>query len=344
MRRLIKFALLIAIAGSLAAACAAALSLRIPYRDFPGDVFLRIERGAGTVEIGRALAQAGVVRAPWQFWAERALHRDEKLQAGEYRFYETATPDAVFNRLVRGDVYYFEFTVKEGSNIFDIAQSLTDAGVMPSADFLKAAANAALIRDLAPQAPSLEGYLFPSTYRLSHSTTAADLCRQMTDQFRKQWRRLTEKGRASDGSPTVNSVATSDVHATVTLASLVEKETGVAAERALVAGVFANRLGRGMKLDCDPTTIYAALLEHRFRNVIHKSDLASRNAYNTYQHAGLPPGPIANPGADALEAALHPAETDYLFFVAKAEGGGHNFSSTLAGHEKATQAYRKKLK
>lgn len=334
MRRIIKYALLLAIAGSLAAACAAALSLRIPYREFPGDVFLQIHHGAGTVEIGRALAQAGVIRTPWQFWAERALHRGEKIQAGEYRFYEAATPDAVFSRLARGDVYYFEFTVKEGSNIFDIAQSLGDAGVMPAADFLAAAANPALIRDLAPQAPSLEGYLFPSTYRLSHSTTAAELCRQMTDQFRKQWRRLTEKDRAS--------ASNYDVHSTVTLASLVEKETGVAAERALVAGVFANRLDRGMKLDCDPTTIYAALLEHRFRNVIHKSDLASRNPYNTYQHAGLPPGPIANPGADALEAALHPAETDYLFFVAKAEGGGHNFSSTLAGHEKATQAYRKK--
>src|ERR1700691_18014 len=134
MRRVIKFALLIAIAGSLAAACAAALSLRIPYRDFPGDVFLRIERGAGPLEIGRALAQAGVIRTPWQFWAERALHRDAKIQAGEYRFYQPATPDVVFNRLARGDVYYFEFTVKEGGNIFDIAQSLGEAGVMPSAD------------------------------------------------------------------------------------------------------------------------------------------------------------------------------------------------------------------
>src|SRR5580700_5319027 len=200
MRRIVKFALLLAIAGSLAAACAAAISLRIPYRDFSGDVFLRVQHGAGTIEIGRALAQAGVIRAPWQFWAERALHRDEKIQAGEYRFFEAATPDDVFSRLARGDVYYFEFTVKEGNNMFDIAQSLTEAGVMPGADFLAAAANPALIRDLAPQAPSLEGYLFPSTYRLSHSTTAADLCRQMTDQFRKQWRRLTEKRRAAGAS------------------------------------------------------------------------------------------------------------------------------------------------
>jgi UPF0755 protein len=174
----------------------------------------------------------------------------------------------------------------------------------------------------------------------------------MTDQFRKQWRRLMEKersaGRSANLNRDVNNDATNgvnrDIHGIVTLASLVEKETGVATERALVAGVFTNRLDRGMKLDCDPTTIYAALLEHRFRSVIHKSDLASRNAYNTYQHAGLPPGPIANPGAEALAAALHPAETDYLYFVAKAEGGGHQFSSTLAGHEKATQAYRRKAR
>jgi UPF0755 protein len=153
----------------------------------------------------------------------------------------------------------------------------------------------------------------------------------MTGQFRKQWRRLADKQPAKSV----------DVHRAVTLASMVEKETGVPTERATIAGVFVNRLARGMKLDCDPTTVYAALLENRFRSVIHKSDLASRNPYNTYQHAGLPPGPIANPGADALQAALHPAESDYLYFVAKPAGGGHQFSSTLAAHDRATQAYRK---
>jgi UPF0755 protein len=156
----------------------------------------------------------------------------------------------------------------------------------------------------------------------------------MTSQFRKEWRRLIEK-TAGQGNP-------AEVQATVTLASMVEKETSVPQERALVAGVFANRLEKGMKLDCDPTTIYAALLDNRYRKTIHKSDLASQNPYNTYQHAGLPPGPIANPGAAALEAALAPVKTDYLYFVAKADGTGHNFSSTLAGHERATQAYRKR--
>ena len=119
-----------------------------------------------------------------------------------------------------------------------------------------------------------------------------------------------------------------------------EKETGVAGERKIVAGVFANRIEKGMRLDCDPTTIYAALLDNRYTGVIHKSDLLNQNPYNTYQNAGLPPGPIANPGSAALDAALHPAATDYLFFVAKAEGGGHVFSATRAAHEKAVAAYR----
>jgi len=125
------------------------------------------------------------------------------------------------------------------------------------------------------------------------------------------------------------------------LASLVEKETGVAEERPLVASVFTNRLAKGMRLECDPTTIYAALLDNRYRGKIHKSDLASANPYNTYQNAGLPPGPIANPGAASLEAALAPAETDFLYFVAKPGGGSHQFSATLAEHQKAVQAYRR---
>ncbi len=217
--------------------------------------------------------------------------------------------------------------------MFDVARILESAGAMSSDDFLKAAADPTPIRDLDPAAKTLEGYLFPSTYRITHSTTAAEFCRQMTAQFRKHWTQDQAKlGHAAD------------VHHAVTLASLVEKETGVAAERPLVAGVFENRLKINMPLQCDPTTIYAALLENRFRDMIYKSDLASQNPYNTYQHTGLPPGPIANPGENSIQAALHPAETGYLYFVAKPGGGRHTFSSDLAGHEKATRAYRKARK
>jgi UPF0755 protein len=228
-------------------------------------------------------------------------------------------------------VYYFEFTVPEGSNMFDIANALEASGAMPAPEFLAAASDPELIRDLVPNVRTLEGFLFPSTYRLTHSTTAVELCRMMTAQFRKEWKKIAAGSNA-------------DAQQTVTLASLVEKETGVPAERPLVAGVFENRLKDGMLLQCDPTTIYAALLENRYRSAIHRSDLASRNDYNTYQHAGLPPGPIANPGVDSIKAALHPAETKYLYFVARPDGNGHQFSTTLAAHENAVHHYRKKAR
>ena len=320
-------ALLIVLAVFSVALAAAAFLLTEHYRGFPSETFVKLDHGAGSAGIARTLAQAGVIRYPWQFWIVRAMRPSAKLQAGEYHFDAAATVGQVFDRIARGDVYYFEFTVPEGSNMFDIAHALEAAGAMPAEDFLEAAANPALIHDLSPQAKTLEGYLFPATYRLTHSTTAPELCKQMTDQFRRQWKKLAA------GAP-------AEVHGKVTLASMVEKETALAEERPLVAGVFTNRLNKGMLLQCDPTAIYAALLESRYRGAIHRSDLASHNAYNTYQTPGLPPGPIANPGAGAIAAALRPAQTDFLYFVARPSGGGHQFSASLAAHEKAVREYR----
>ena len=214
--------------------------------------------------------------------------------------------------------------------MFDIAALLDGLDSVRPKDFLQAAGDPESIRDLDPQAPDLEGYLFPSTYRVTHQTTGRQLCRTMTTEFRKQW--IALGGQRSARA----------VHEIVTLASLVEKESAVAMERPLIAAVFQNRLRLGMPLQCDPTTVYAALVENRYRGVIHKSDLASANPYNTYAHPGLPPGPIANPGTAALAAALHPATTDYLYFVAKGDGSGsHHFSASLTEHEKAVLDYRK---
>lgn len=297
------------------------------YQGFQGETYVELPRGAGTVGIARELARQGVIRYAWQFWLARLLQPSAKLQAGEYRFTKAASVRQVFGRIARGDIYYLEFTVPEGSNIFDIARSLQAQDVMTGEAFLRAAEDPALIADLAPRARTLEGYLFPSTYRLSHTTTAAGLCKMMTGEFRRQWTKLSANNDA-------------DPHRTVTLASLVEKETAAAEERPLIASVFVNRLNKNMRLDCDPTTIYAALLDNRYRGVIHRSDLASANPYNTYQNAGLPPGPIANPGAQALAAALSPAQTGYLYFVAKPAGGAHQFSASIAAHEKAVLAYR----
>jgi UPF0755 protein len=305
----------------------AAWAIFSPYQNFQTERFVDFQRGMPTSLIAKELAEQGVIRYAWQFLLVRAIHPSANLQAGEYRFTEPASVWSIFGRIARGDIFYFEFTVTEGSNMFDIAQALQAQNIMPAESFLHAAEDPTLIRDLVPSARNLEGFLFPSTYRLTHATTAEDLCKRMTDTFRREWRRIT----AASGA---------DPSRIVTLASLVEKETGVAEERPLVASVFSNRLAKGMRMECDPTTIYAALLDHRYRGTIHRSDLASKNPYNTYQNTGLPPGPIANPGAQSLAAALAPAQTNYLFFVAKPEGGSHHFSATMAEHEKAVVSYR----
>lgn len=328
MKRLRLALSLLAAAAAVAAVFSA---IRQPYRGFEGDRFVQVKRGTPTRELARQLAAAGVIRNEWLWLALRALHPRATLQAGEYKFTEPASAAEVFERLERGDIFYFEITIPEGSNIWDIARILEEKRVMSEADFLAAAADPTPIRDLDPQAESLEGYLFPSTYRVSHSTTARELVQMMVEEFRKQWRTLQQK---PDG-PGARSV-----HETVTLASLVEKETGYAGERALVAGVFANRLRIGMPLACDPTVIYAALREGQYRGAIHRSDLERDHPYNTYRRTGLPPGPIASPGAAALEAAAHPAQTDYLYFVARPGGGGHVFSKTSAAHQRAVRNYR----
>jgi UPF0755 protein len=321
-------ATLIVIAGVVLGGLAAYWSLH-PYRGFSKPKFVDIERGMSSRAIGRQLAEAGIVRSPWSFLLVRALHPGAKLQAGEYRFSSAENAWQVFETIRRGQIYYEELTVPEGSNIFDIAALLRNSDTVSPDDFLKAAANPASIHDLDPAAPSLEGYLFPSTYRMTRKTSGAQLCRTMTAEFRRQWSKLP-------------AATPQNVHDVVTLASLIEKETGVPSERPLVAAVFRNRLQKGIPLQCDPTTVYAALLENRYSGVIHRSDLGSANPYNTYTHLGLPPGPITNPGIASLAAALNPAKTSFLYFVAKADGsGGHQFSTTLGEHEKAVASYRR---
>lgn len=307
------------------------VSLQTSYQGFGAPVIVDLPKGTSTQAMADELAKAGVIRYSWQFLMLRALHPDKKLQAGEYRFAAPDSPSNVLNRIARGDVFFYELVVPEGSNIFDIAASLGRFDFLKAADFLRAARNPALIHDLAPRARTLEGYLFPSTYRITRATTEQQLCVMMTGIFRKHWREL-QLANPSD----------TQVNLVVTLASLVEKETAVPDERPIVASVYQNRLSKGMALDCDPTTIYAALLDQRYRGTIHQSDLDSNNAYNTYKHAGLPPGPIANPGLESLKAALAPAATDYFYFVAKGDGsGGHHFSKTIEEHNVAVQEYRR---
>lgn len=303
-----------------------------PYQNFADQVFVDIDHGMSSRAIARKLQHDGVIRSSSSFLVVRVLHPFATLQAGEYRFAGEETPWEVFNKIRRGEIFYQDITVPEGSNMFDIATLLRQGETVNPDSFLKAAAIPALIHDLDPQAPDLEGYLFPSTYRVTHRTTGEELCWRMTTEFRKQWNALTAANPSTE------------VHRVVTLASMVEKESALAGERPLVASVYLNRLRLGMPLQCDPTTIYAALLENRYRGVLHRSDLASTNPFNTYVHAGLPPGPIANPGKVALEAVIRPANTTFLYFVAKGDSSGsHRFSTTLAEHDKAVAEYRAQI-
>jgi len=301
--------------------------LNQPYKGFTDAVFVEFARGTSTRSIATVLADRGVIERRWVFLAARALRRGANLQAGEYKFDKPASPLEILGRLACGDIYYMELLVPEGFNIYDIAAAVGKLGTMRPETFLAAARDPAMIGDLDPNAPTLEGYLFPNKYRIHRQTTAQQICRMMTDEFRAQWKALRTPA---------------NVHDTVTLAAMVEREARLPEERPIVASVFHNRLRIGMKLDCDPTTVYAALLENRYRGTIYRSDLGNRSPWNTYQHPGLPPGPIANPGLGTIKAVLAPADTDYLYFVAKADGsGGHNFSESLVQHDAAVAKYQR---
>jgi UPF0755 protein len=285
------------------------------FRTFRAPVYVEIPRGTPTLEIGEMLAQAGVIRHPWLFALARLTKPGARPQAGEYEFSKAATPAQVFARIARGDVFLIEVPVPEGANAFDVAAIVYKHGFGGETEALRLAL---------PE----EGFLFPAVYRFKRRTSAMEVISAMRRRFEQAWKEL--------GAPAES------LRTTVTIASMVEKEAAVATERTLIAGVYKNRLTRGMKLDCDPTVEYAARLTGRWRGVIYKSDLAADHPYNTYLHAGLPPGPIANPGMESLRAALAPADTSALYFVAKPDGSGrHVFSESLDAHTRAVGEYRK---
>ena len=290
------------------------------------EVFVEIATGTGTPEIAAQLKRAGVVRSKLAFEVLKA-YQGGVLKAGEYRFDHPATVREVYERMVRGDVYAKTLVIPEGYNIFDIAAAVEQAGLGSKAEFLqKEMTDTALIAEWNPHARSLEGYLFPNTYRFSPHQGAEAMLGAMVKRFGQEAARLHLQPEFVDR--------------TVTMASLVEKEVHIDAERREVASVFENRLEQNMPLQTDPAVIYASLLRGTWTGVIHQSELHSDSEYNTYAHAGLPPGPICNPGVAALTAAMHPARTDFLYFVADATGAT-KFSRTLEEHQANVEAYRK---
>jgi UPF0755 protein len=309
---------------------------RLPCRGWDGPaVVVQVDAGQSTRTIAENLARAGVVRSPFLLALRaRLTGQAGRLRAGEYRFDRPVTPADVLDTLTRGRVVLYPVTVPEGLTLEETASRLATSGVATAEDLLAAFRDPRPILDLDPGAPDLEGYLFPDTYAFPRRVAAPEVVQAMLRRFRQV---LGEIGWKETGPPDI------DLRGLVSLASLVEKETAVADERALVAGVFTGRLTRGWRLECDPTVVYALKRDGRYvtGRPLRRSELAYDSPYNTYLVSGLPPGPICSPGQGALEAALSPAATRALYFVSRGDGSGrHEFSATLREHQAAVARYR----
>lgn len=327
-----KKTILVVIILAIVVGIATSIEVLRPYRGFSGEMIVDIPPGTQAPEVASRLVAKGVLAHRWPFLllygADRWRHH---LKAGEYLFDHPMRPLDVYRKLIRGEVYFRTVVIPEGSNRFDIARILHDRlGIAPEL-FLKITRDAAPIHDLDPEAPSLEGYLFPDTYRFEYHPTAARIAMRMLARFREVLNHDFQKDLSQPGA---------SLHRVMTVASLIEKETPDADERPIIAQVFDLRLEKGMLLQCDPTVAYAAEIAHLPRVPITESDLSLKSPYNTYVHSGLPPGPICNPGKASILAALHPASTHYLYFVSNTRGG-HRFAATLAEHQRNVARYRK---
>jgi UPF0755 protein len=331
VRKLVLLLLAIAIVAGAAGAVVYERTHAL-YRGFTGDEqFVDIPAGAGSRAIGDRLVAAGVIRDRLTYRAALWLSGDGRhLKAGEYRFDRPMTPLDVVAKIARGDVYVVSVTFREGLTIADMANVFESHGLGPAAAFVDAARDSSLVREIDPAARSLEGYLFPETYSVPRHTDAARLVKMMVDRFTHV---LTPELRAAAAARGLN------VRQLVTLASIVEKETGRPEERPLVAAVYDNRLRMGMGLQCDPTVIYALQLAGLYHGNLTRENLHFDSPYNTYRYAGLPPGPIASPGKASLEAAAHPADVDYIYFVSRNDGT-HEFARTLAEHNRNVQKFQ----
>jgi UPF0755 protein len=336
-----------------------------------GQAFVMLRPGFSTRRIAAELKNAGVIRSERAFILWHYIHRKRSLKAGEYLFEKPSNIIDIQKRLRRGDVYFHTVVVPEGYTMFDIARAIEVAGLGPADDFLKVAqTDTALIADIAPGAHSLEGYLFPDTYQFSRMMTMQEMAATMVCQFRVVAQQIgLTAGTQSEPTATtsnqpghsgricvsvtaqfrdVNETVGGDpaqanlLERTVIMASIVEKETAVPEERPLVASVYYNRLNKNIALDADPSIIYAELLAGTYQGALHHADMSFHSPYNTYRNPGLPPGPIGNPGRSSLEAAMHPAQSDYFYFVADAQGH-HRFARTMKEHNKNVAAYRKAM-
>jgi UPF0755 protein len=333
MKRFLLFVLVLVIVAGVAGVW----FFRGVDRQFKGydaaEQFVEIPQGAGSVAIAKRLADAGVVRDVNSFRLALWLTGEgRRLQAGEYRFDQPMSARQVADKIARGDVYVRPITFPEGLTLKQMGALYESKGFGPAREFLTAAKNGSLVSAVDPGAKDLEGYLFPDTYKLPRHATAEQLVARMVAGFMKTLTPALIDTAEARGMT---------IRQLVTLASIVEKETGNSDERPHVAAVYANRLKVGMGLQCDPTVIYALERAGRYNGNLTRENLQFDSPYNTYRYAGLPPGPIASPGRASIEAAASPADVSYLYFVSKNDGS-HAFATTLEEHNRNVQQYQVK--
>ncbi|HEY0594016.1 MAG TPA: endolytic transglycosylase MltG [Thermoanaerobaculia bacterium] len=321
------FALLFAVGAAIFAWNA----LNKPFRGYDEpSVIVEVERGWNSGRILEHLRAKGVLRddfVPLVYL--KLLRRGDSLKAGVYEFRDPMSPVAVIDKLARGDVILRTVVIREGIDRFAVAEIMAAAGFGTVEEWNRVTAQADLVRDLSPEAGSLEGFLFPDTYKLTPGTSPARIAAVMVQNFREKF-----------GDQLAFISTGLSVHQTVTLASIVETEARLPGERPIIASVYLNRLRKKMRLQADPTVIYGLKLEGRWNGNIRKADLQLDSPYNTYRNAGLPPGPIASPGLASLKAAASPAKTSFLYFVSRNDGS-HVFSGSLAEHNRHVQEYQR---
>jgi len=294
------------------------------------EVVVTIPPGSSFRAVATRLAAAGVVDHPrWLEWLARWRGVADRVRAGEYDLGGSRSPTALLDLLVAGRVKQYPFTVPEGLTCAEIAARFAAAGFGTAADFHAACVDPTLLARVGLEQGDLEGYLFPETYQWHRGMTARALVERMVAAMEAVW--TPERLQAAQDFGLTR-------HQALTLASIIEKETGDTAERVMISGVFHNRLRRGMRLQSDPTVIYGLTT---FDGNLTRAHLESDTAYNTYTRTGLPPGPIANPGLASIDAALHPAATEALYFVSRNDGS-HQFSATVEEHNRAVDRYQRR--
>ncbi|MFQ5354121.1 MAG: endolytic transglycosylase MltG [Thermodesulfobacteriota bacterium] len=292
---------------------------------------IEVKRGASFGQVAERLSSAGIIASKTRFlFAARTMGAYTKTKAGVYALSANMSPVTIIGMLKRGEVKQYTITVPEGYTIRDIGGLLESSGLVAGEDFITSAADKGLADELGLPGPTLEGYLFPDTYRLHKGMSAREIISVMAERFKEVYSKELKRLARKKGL---------NMNKAVTLASIIEKETNAPSERPIISSVFHNRLKKGIRLQSDPTVIYA--MRAFFNGNIRKKDLKIKSPYNTYINYGLPPGPIANPGRDAIMAAVSPADSKYLYFVSKNDGT-HYFSSSYREHVNAVNRYQKR--